>query len=267
MKNGPLKVIYGVLAFILAAVLVYFLFFRPEKDWGDIAKCALLLVSYILTLTGKRKRRFSPNYRLYEEQYKELVSGVFQDDKRSYRKLMEGISCYNRDEYKRAHKIFEKLVKHCRCTKDYTAVYMFDSLCYMEERKYDRVIHCYESLLRYDAANSLAWRNLAMVSVMAGKESEAREAIVNASRYDALNPDVYEDGSVIYLRLGEEKTALEYALKAIELNPAASVAMKNASVIYRLWDDENEEKYREMYLANGGEQQDIEKTWAVITNI
>lgn len=265
MRKGVINAIYVVLILVVIGLMVYSFFFAPERDYDGIVKGALILIGCILSLTGKKKRRYIPNTKLYEEQYKDIISGAFKEDKASYRKLMEAIAGYNFDDYKNAHRKLEQLVKNCKSVRDYSAVYMFDALCYMEEKDYSQAVDAYEKLLRYDMANSLAWCNLSVCYMKVGNRDKALEALTSALRYDPMNGETHGDVGFLYLCMGNREAALEHALRGLELNSKATLAMKTAALIYRYeGDEEKARKYKEMYLANGGKEAELEKDYVSV---
>ena len=190
-----------------------------------------------------------------------MVSGAFADDKKSYRQLLQVAVYYNQNQYKKAYKLIDKLLKQCKCTKDYSAVYMFRALCLADENKHEETIKTYEKLLQYDMANSRAWSNLGLRYMYLGKNREAHDAYANAILYDSQNAYAYNNMATFYVRTGEPQQALDYALKALELNATVYQAMSAAAMAYKmLGDEENAEKYCRMYGTNGGNAKELRAT-------
>lgn len=253
------KVIFGAAFIFIIVLLGYSLFFAEEKDIKLITKAAGLFIVYIAYMIRNRKGKKQPvNYEFYEKQYQDIISGAFSEDKRSYKKLLQAIACYNRDEYKKTHRLLESLLKKCTKTRDYSAVYMFQALCFVDEKKYNEAIAAYESLLRYDVTNSRAWSNLGTRYMEQGQMAEAKNAYSNAIMYNPDNAYAYNNLANCYIRLDEAQLALDYAQRALRINEGLYQAMGAVAVASKmLGDEETAEKYCRMYGANGGNIQDL----------
>lgn len=254
-----IKLIFG---FILI-FLCYSLFFVEEKDVKLISKLVGLVITYVIYLYRSRKQDDTCKkvVKKYEEQYKDIIGETFPKDKRSYKNLLQAIVFYNTDEFEKAHKILDTLLKKCKSKQDYSAVYMFHALCYVDEGKMDDAIATYEKLLQYDSMNSRAWSNLGLRYMEKGRMEEAKNAYRNALMYNPDNPYAYTNLGTCYLRLGEPGQALDYVLKAIGLNSKLYQAMGVASMAYyMLGDKANAEKYCQMYAVNGGDAGKLQET-------
>lgn len=260
------KVIVTILcliAFVLfAGTTVYLLFVAPEPDYSHAAKSGVLALSFGMKLL-RRKRPIRPNYRLYEKVYKDYLKGAFTGDKKNYRKLMEAIACYNRDEFKKSHKILDQLEKECKTAGDYSAVYMFRAMNYEEQGLMDETVRTYERLLQYDMTNSIAWSNLGLCYKKKGRMDEVYEAYTNAIRYDPNNESAYMNLSCYYLAVGDASKALENALKSIEIQPDFVSGLEAAAVSSKLLG--NEEAVREYcirHAAAGGDETKLREALA-----
>lgn len=268
MKGIILKIVLKIVLIILhcfiivvsIALLIYNLFYAAEVDYSRIAKCVVVLMGYLLAITGIKKKISPFDYKIYEAEYKDIVDGSFSEDKKSYRKLLRVTEYYNNNQYKKAHNLLNELLKKCVKTKDYTAVYMFQALCFEEEGMYPQAIASYEKVLQYDMANSRAWSNVGIRYSEMGRENDAFQAYSSAILYDSNNPYAYCNMAAYYVRKGEAELALANALRALELNPKVYAAMSNASVAYKmLGDDINAEKYCKMYGTNGGNYKNLKE--------
>ncbi len=265
MTKRTKNVLYVILMLVVIGLIVYSLFLAPEKDYGAALKGGLILAGCILSLMGKKKKRYVPNYKLYEEQYKEIIEGAFYEDKASYRDLMMAIAGYNFDDFDNAHRRLKRLEKNCKRTKDFTAVYTFDGLCYMEVKDYAAAIESYEKLLRYDMANSLARTNLAVCYMNIGKKDKAKETLQTALRYDPVNAVLYGDASYITLFMGDVETASQYALRSLELDETNEKALQTAALVSQLeGNGAQAEQYKGRYLANGGKAASLENDWSYL---
>lgn len=260
MKKVIFKIVYILFFLFCAGSFIAFTFFAPEKDYSRIVQSALLTIAFGMKLFGVRKRSLRPNYRLYEEAYKDFIRGAFVGDKKNYRRLMEAAACFNRDEIKKAHKLLDKLEKECRNSGDYVAVYMFRSMIYEEQNRMDLSIATYEKLLQYDMTNSLVWSNLGLLYRKRGRMPEAFEAYSNAIRFDPQNETAYANMAYYYLYDRNAQKMLEYALKSLEMQPDLTQGLKAASVAYKLLGDETSaEQYCVKYVESGGDEKEFRK--------
>ncbi len=249
------KVIYVVAFLFVVGVLVYALFFTEEKDIKLISKAGTVIVMAILSMFRiiRNGRERAHSLQFYERLYKDTIGGAFAEDKKSYRQLLQVIYYYNQNQFGRAYKLIDKLLKKCKSSKDYSAVYMFQALCLSMEKNTEATIQAYERLLQYDMANSQAWSNLGLRYMELGKKSEAKNAYSNAILYDQQNAYAYNNMAAYHMQTGDWQVGLEYALKAIELDGMLYQAIGLAAQAYkRLGDEEKVEKYCKMYVASGG---------------
>ncbi|MBQ9140211.1 MAG: tetratricopeptide repeat protein [Lachnospiraceae bacterium] len=249
------KVIYVAAFLFVVGVLVYALFFTEEKDIKLIYKAGTVFAMAILSMFGLKRngRDRSHSLQFYETLYKDIIGGAFVEDKKSYRQLLQVTRYYNQDQLGRAYKLIDKLLKKCKSSKDYSAVYMFQALCLSAEKKTEATIQAYERLLQYDMANSQAWSNLGLRYMELGKKPEAKNAYSNAILYDPQNAYAYNNMASYYMRMGELQLGLEYAAKAIEIDGMLYQAIGLMAQAYKmLGDEEKVEEYCKMYGASGG---------------
>lgn len=263
MKKVIVKILYLLLFLFSAGILIAFAFFAPEKDYGRIVKSAMTTIGLGMVLFGGRSRSFRPNYRLYEEAYKDFIRNAFVGDKKNYRRLMEAAACFNRGEMKSALKRLDKLEKECRNSGDYVAVYMFRSMIYEEQDKMELAIANYEKLLQYDMTNSLVWSNLGLRYRKTDRMPEAYEAYSNAIRFDPQNEMAYVNMAIYYLYEGDAEKTLEYAMKSLELQPDLTQGLEAASVAHKLLgDDRAAEQYCLKYVESGGDEKKLREILA-----
>lgn len=263
MKKMIWKIYDIVMKLIFVFIVIYLcysLFFTQEKDIKLISKLVGLFIAYLIYFLRSRKQdnTYKKVVKHYEEQYKDIIGEAFTKDRVSYKNLLDAIIYFNADEYQKAHKILDKLLKRCRSKQDFSAVYMFQALSFVGEGKMNDAITAYEKLLQYDSMNSRAWSNLGLRYMEKGCMEEARNAYRNALMYNPDNPYAYTNLGTYYLRLGEPGQALDYVLKAIGLNSNLYQAMDIAAMAYQMLGDKaNAEKYCQMCGANGGNAQEL----------
>lgn len=254
------KFLYIAATVVLVVLLVNALRSESEINYKVLVESIIRIVGFLLIIFGIRRRRVIPHRSLYEKAYKDILQGVFANDKKSYNTLMEAISYFNLEEYKSALQLLDKLEKECKTTRDYTAVYTFRSLVYEDQKKPELAIEAYEKLLQYDMTNSTAWSNLGLCYRKMDRRQEAFEAYTNAIRFDPMNSMAYNNMACYYIYVGDGNKALEYALMALERDGKNHQAMQAASVAYKaLGDDEAAERYCKMCGVNGGDEKQLRK--------
>jgi len=252
MKSKVYIILNIILFFAFVGLLVYAAFIL--KDNSRVLQSLALIAGVLFNLI--RSMRVVPsggNYAAYEDAYRDMIAGAFAEDKKSYKKLLKAIVCFDQDKYKKAHRILNKLSKKCTRAKDYDAIYMFHALCYNGECKLTETIEAYQKVLQYNATNSRAWSNLGKCYITLGDEKAAFNAYSNAILYDSANPYAHVNMAVYYIDTKQPQSALEHALKAFELNANLPQAMSAAAVAYKMLDDDkNTEKFCQLYQMNGG---------------
>jgi len=265
MKKKVVILLNCLVVLFCIGLLIYSLFLAPEREYGLIARCVVVLVSYLLAVSGVKNKRSVFDYKVYEDLYKDIIKGAFTEDKKNYRKLLNVAVYYNRNQYKKAYKVIDELEKNCKRIRDYSAVYMFKALCLEDEKRYDEALEVYRSVVRYDAANSRAWSNLGLRYLQKGNYKDAYSAYASAILYDPKNAYAHNNMASYYVRTGEAKEALKYAQQALELDGRLYQAMSAAAIAYKMLGDEaNAEKYCKMYAVNGGDGKKLKQKLASI---
>ncbi len=265
MKKTFWKIFDIIVKLIFVGIVIflcYSLFFVKEKDAKLISRLVGLFITYVIYLLRSRKQdnAYKKAVRAYEEQYKDIIGETFPKDKNSYKKLLKAIVFFNTDEFEKAHKLLDKLLKKCKSKQDYSAVYMFHALSFGYESKTDAGIGAYEKLLQYDATNSTAWSNLGLCYMKKGRMEEARNAYRNALMYNPDNAYAYTNLCGCCLKLGDPQQAVDYGLRALALDGTIRSAMSWVAMAYQmLGDEENAEKYCRMYGANGGDARELRR--------
>ncbi len=195
---------------------------------------------------------FGVNYNVYEDKYKDILAGSFEDNK-NRKILLKGIHLFNTNKNQQAIDVFEKLEKICESVDDITVVLLFKALTYKQMKMNNFSAEAYEKLLQNNPSYSRAWSNLGMLYLEMGKTREAGDALRNALAYNPENPYAYCNLATYYVTAGEAEKALEAGLKALKLFPQLMQVMSAVSMAYAmLGDTENSEFYFKRYCANGG---------------
>ncbi len=255
MKKGTkILFILNIIIIVAAgAVTIWQLFFAEETDFKLLSKALVLFVVYLLAVLGIRRKR-SINPLVYKQKYKEQIRNAFSSDGFSLRRLLKAIALYNENKPAKAIAALDKIYKNCLYADDFCAVLLFKALCLEEQGNYYEAAECYKELLEHDKTHSTAWSNLGLVYQNLGRGADSLEAYKNSVEYDPSNPIAYNNLASYYVRNGRPEEGLECALKGLELNSKMYQSMGAAAMAYKmLGDDENAEKYRLMYSANGGD--------------
>lgn len=236
MTISKLRIIYIVILIVIIVIMGVTIFRNPS-DIKLLAKCATLIVAYIVAIAKLESRRSSFAGRVYELKYQDLIGDAFTNNKSARKQLIKGIILYNDGKYDAAVSKFDDLRKNCTSPNDYSAILTFRALCFSERRGYSEAIATYEELLKYDGQNSLAWSNLGMNYTKLGRTDLAENAYRNAIRANDKNAYAYTNLAFLLLdMLYEDETdaalknaeALKYAKTALRINatllPALSMA-------------------------------------------
>ncbi|MBQ8177506.1 MAG: tetratricopeptide repeat protein [Oscillospiraceae bacterium] len=257
------KIVYvlNILIIIgMAAIIVWQLAFAEERDTRLITRAVTLLVVFLLSVLGIKRKRSPFDYKIYEERYGYIIKTAFSHDKINYMKLMTVITYYNENKFDKAIKMLEKLEEKCAESDDYSAVLYFRALCKDESGNKTGAIADYEDLLTRDYTNSHAWSNLGLIYVSIGKTDEALRCYREAVSHDPSNQYAHCNLGNLYLQKGDYNFALEHALKSLEAEPKIKQSMSLAAICYgRLGDSENAEKYCKMYGKYGGDAKELHK--------
>lgn len=258
--KSKLSVISAVFVICAAIImLVYAVAFSEQDALRNLkfaAKALVIIVVYFSALAGWKKGNISKRHSIkeYEIQYKDIIGEAFQNDKKSYSKLMNAIYFFNTDKCRKAVNILEKLENSCITTADFIAVLMFKALSFKDMNLPNAAAETYEELLRHDVTYSRAWSNLSIIYSQEGRKDDAYSALRNAVAYNPDNTYAYSNLATFCVQNGQYEIAVENALKALKLNPAIAPAMSAAAIAYSfLGDYENAEKYCVMYGTYGGD--------------
>lgn len=267
MSKKLWKCLNIIVILAMLGVIIYQLFFAPEISWKTLFNAAVLFVTYFLSVTELKRRKSVVDYRVYENQYSDVLKDAFKNDKVSYKKLMNAIILYNDDKLTEAIEKLDKLRNRCTYYTEHSAVLMFTALCHTDLKQYNKAINCYEELLKFDVMNSRAWSNLGFCYTAVNRTDKAGDAYRNALAYDMQNPYAYNNMAIWCLNNGQPQEGIDQALKALQLNNKLFQAMGAAALGYAyLGDRANSEKYLKMYGANGGDVEGLKKRIQVVLN-
>lgn len=240
------------------ALIVYEVGFKSSPDYLRAARLAGVLAVYIIALAGTRAKQEKYIKSSYEKDYADIIKDSFFDNKKAYKRLMKGIDCYNKDNYRGAIRIFERLRGECSSSNEYVAVRFFEGMCYLECECYEEAIAIFEDILQRNNIFTYGWVNLGNAYMELGNLNKAIEVIGRAIDLDPDDAVNYTNLAALYGRQGNPEMAVEYAKKAIACNGNQLEAISTAAVAYKMLGDwENVEKYRNMYSVCGGDLEEI----------
>lgn len=214
------KLLLLVILLLILGMLIYQLAFAREKDFKLISKGATLVVTYALAIAGirlsPRSRMFL--YQRYAEQYQDILRDAFSQDKKSYRRLMQAIEAYNRDDFAKSRTILDILSEQCVTSRDTSAVLLFRALCDTEDHRPEQAIKTYEQLLKTDETNARAWSNLGLLYTESDRNEEAMAAYRKAITCDSHSAYAYTNLAALCIKLGQTSDAIEHAKHALAID-------------------------------------------------
>jgi Flp pilus assembly protein TadD len=221
-----------------------------EMTTKTLMKAGILLVTYFLGVFNylTKSRASLPKATHYAELYKHIIRDAFANDKTGYRKLMQGITYFNNDQYDKAISHLTKLEKRCMTSRDTSAVLFFIAKSYKDKGQTSKAIETYEQLLKIDASCSSAWSNLGLIHHEAGRVSDAKYALKQALLYNPENPFAHVNLANVLYKNGEFEEAKYLGLKAFQLNNQLPAAASITALCYAsLGDAENAKKFCQIY--------------------
>lgn len=227
-------------------------------DYSWFIRGALVIIGILVAAIRMNSKPSTMVLKKYVKAYKSFLDGAFVEDKKSYKKLVEASVYWDRGQFKKAHKILDKLLKKCICTQDYLVVYRIKSICYAKEERNVPLIETYKIMLQYNMADSITWASLGWIYMKIGKTKEAYDAFMSAIEYDSQNPQAYNNLAIYFIKIANPQRALEYAKKAMELNADMNQPMSTAAIASKmLGDEEGFEHYCRLYGLKGGDERKL----------
>ena len=246
----------GLLILNILAILFSLTFFilhftdMVQFETKTLSKVGIIFITYFLGVLNyyRKTRAYIPKTTQYAELYKHIIRDAFANDKTGYRKLMQGITYYNNDQYDKAIQHLNNLEKRCASYRDTSAVLFFIAKSHKEKGEVSKAITTYERLLKTDASCSSAWSNLGLIHHDAGRSQEAKYALNQALLYNPENPYAHINLANVLYKNGEFDEAKNLGLKAFQLNNQLPQAASITALSYAsLGDAENAKKFCRIY--------------------
>ncbi|MBP3593668.1 MAG: tetratricopeptide repeat protein [Lachnospiraceae bacterium] len=250
MKNKLLLVLNILVILFCVVMLILHFTGIAEMTTKTLMKAGILLVTYFLGVFNylTKSRASLPKATQYAELYKHIIRDAFANDKTGYRKLMQGITYFNNDQYDKAISHLTKLENRCASYRDTSAVLFFIAKSYKDKGQTSKAIETYERLLKTDASCSSAWSNLGLIHHEAGRVSDAKYALNQALLYNPENPYAHVNLANVLYKNGEFEEAKNLGLKAFQLNNQIPAAASITALCYAsLGDAENARKFCQIY--------------------
>jgi len=250
MKNKLLLVLNILVILFCAVMLILHFTGIAEMTTKTLMKAGILLVTYFLGVFNylTKSRASLPKATQYAELYKHIIRDAFANDKTGYRKLMQGITYFNNDQYDKAISHLTKLENRCASYRDTSAVLFFIAKSYKDKGQTSKAIETYERLLKTDASCSSAWSNLGLIHHEAGRVADAKYALNQALLYNPENPYAHVNLANVLYKNGEFEEAKNLGLKAFQLNNQIPAAASITALCYAsLGDAENARKFCQIY--------------------
>ena len=252
MKNKLLLILNILVILFCGTMLTLHFTGILEMNTKTFMKAGILLVTYVLGVFNylTKSNRSLPSTAHYAELYQHIIRDAFANDKVGYRKLMQGITLFNNQQYNKAIRHLTKLESRCITYRDTSAVLFFIAKCYSDKRERNSAVKTYERLLKIDASCSSAWSNLGLIHYEAGRDAEAKYALKQALLYNPENPYAYCNLANVLYRNGEFEEAKNLGLKAFQLNNQLAATASITALCYAsLGDAENARKFCQIYGA------------------
>lgn len=249
----------NIIFIILSVVLVvYNLVFAPQPNWKHVASIlGVLLVWLLSTISALHKQRASVE-RINRDAYGHILGDVFADNPRKYRKLMKGIELYNEEHLESAIRKLSSLLGDCETKKECAVVRFFVASSAMDSGLYNDAAQILELALEEDPTMADARNNLGVCYKIRGELEKAIHTFEEVLIYDPKNAMTYVNLGLCYETQADWERALYYAQAALRLNSNILEAMAMGHLACeRLGDRLNAERYREMFLVNGGTEEGL----------
>lgn len=169
-----------IISTYFAIPMLYLILIAEVQPYVKIIGSILIMAAYLAFIFGMQRAHTKQRYREFEKRYKEVVSGAFAENRKSYEMLLQTLGHYERNEFKDAHKLLSTLVLCCNNAWDYVSVHIIRALCYTDQGQYELAVSEYKQALQYDGCKALAWSNMGVQLVSMGKLKDAVSVVAMA---------------------------------------------------------------------------------------
>ena len=253
-----LNMVFVILSIVL---VVYNLLFAPQPNWKHVARIMGVLLVWLLSTTSALHKQKASAEQIYKDAYGHLLGDIFADRPNQYRKLMKGIDLYNTDHLNSAIRRLSALLDDCETVKERAVVRYFVACSAMDAGLYNDAAEVLETTLKENPALADARNNLGVCYKMKGDLERAIHTFEDVLVYDPKCAMAYVNLGQCYETQADWERSLYYAQAALKLDANSLEAMAMGHLACeRLGDSRNAERYHEMFIVNGGTEEEL-KDW------
>ena len=258
-KNKKYMFIVGIRFVLLIATLAT-LILQLNKPEYRIYFIISVVIFGIFSIFSRSIRRDTTVYRKMEEGYKEILEGVFPEERDKYETFVKAISFYNYNQTDKAIEILRKLELECSTPREYESIYTIWSICCSEKGLIDEAITYAEKALKINPTNATLLSNIGVFYASKGRTNDAIEIFKRAAEHDPKDPVAFHNASTFLLRAGRVEESIEYGLKALEVAPNNEETMATLALAYKMQGDEEQfAKYYQMSKDHGYKTNDLDE--------
>ncbi|MBQ8431527.1 MAG: tetratricopeptide repeat protein [Clostridia bacterium] len=254
-----LKILIPLFLLGLIALYVYQVAVQKKDPMENLFELLIIAAGLVVTMAKlymKDRGRRSPAF--YEQSYRELLEGVFTDEKSLRQDLLKAIRYYNEDRYDLALRALERLEPRCSGPAEHRAVGIFTARVLTDQGLLREAAACYEALIRRGYANDTLHCNLGFLYDRLGEFENAERHQEQALFYNPKNESALNNLAQLHFHHGNLEKAEDYAKRALECNGRFSPASNLLALIYAIQEKEPEaEQYFRLAVANGEDPQNL----------
>lgn len=237
------------------ATVIYSIGFAENPDYKRVAKTLAVIVIYLVSSASALHREKRNIVRVNQDAYGHILGDVFANDPKKFKRLMKGIELYNRDRLETAIQKLTALLAECENRKEKAVVAYFLGNCNLEAGYLRAATENFEKTVEWDATLSDARNNLGVCYKSAGDLKRAIATFEEVLIYKPKEEYAFVNLAQCYEALADWEKALTYAQVALKLNNTFLEALATAwFACERMGNAHNAERYREMFLVNGGDE-------------
>lgn len=257
-RNKRYMIVVGIRGVILLAALSTF-FLQLKNPEYKVFFYFSMVIFCLFSIISKSMRRDVIRDMKMEEGYKEILEGVFPEERDKYETFVKAIGFYNRNQSDKAIEILRKLELECSTPREYESIYTLWSICCSEKGLIDEAITYAEKALKINPTNTTLLSNIGVFYASKGKINDAIEIFRRATEHDPKDSVALHNASTFLLRAGRVEESIEYGLKALEVAPNNEETMATLALAYKMQGDEEQfAKYYQMSKDHGYKSDDLD---------
>lgn len=259
MDKNKRYMIVVIIRGVLVAVALFLFILQFSKPEYRVFFGISMVIFYLFSIFSKSIRRDTITYNKMTEGYKEILEGVFPEERGKYETFVKAISLYNRNQADKAIEILKKLELECSIPREYESIYTLWSLCCSEKGLIDGAIAYAEKALKINPTNAILLSNIGVFYASKGRTDDAIEIFKRAAEHNPKEHVAFHNAATFLLKAGEVEESIEYGLKALELSPKNEETMATLALAYKMQGDEERfAKYYQMSKEHGYKTTDLD---------